>query len=135
MRDDNRRDANAYKSWGKRAPIKFADGLGDVSADVSKRSEDWPSGTWPFLVKRYIESDSALHVHVQFGAVEDAEPCDFCLPFECAIADADLLKSCSGLSWGEVVKACIGDNRGQVDELVPVEVRQTIEDGQRGVFW
>jgi len=107
---------------------KSLDDFGYANADASQCVQDWPPGTWSFVVKRYIESDIALHVHVQFRAGEDAEPRDFCLTFECAVSNADLLKSCSGLTWREVVEACIRDDSCQVDELVPVEVRQTVEE-------
>ncbi len=110
------------------------DDFAHADADASKRAQDRPSGTWPFLVKRHIESDIALHVHVQFSPAENAESRDFCLTFECPVVDADLLKSCSGLRWCEVVKACIGDDARQVDELVPVEVGQTVEEPERVIL-
>ncbi len=105
-----------------------------TNSDATKGAQHWPSGTWPSLAKRYIESDIALHVHVQFWPRENAESRDFCVVFECAISDADLLKSCSGLTWPEVVEACIGDDAYQVNELVPVIVRQFIEDREGIIF-
>ncbi len=108
--------------------------LPHADADTSKRLHDWPAGTWPFIVKRYIESDIAIHVHVQFWPAENAESSDFCLTFECAVPDADLLESCSGLGWREVLDACVHEDARQVDELVPVEVRQTVEEPERVVL-
>lgn len=91
------------------------------------------SGTWPFLAKRYIEADIALHVHGYSGAGHNAEPCDFCLTFECAVRDTDLLKSTRGCAWREVVETCFGKDASQVDKLVPVEVGQTVEQPKRVV--
>ena len=99
-----------------------------ANSDAAKGVQHWPTGKWPSIAKRYIESDLGLHVHVQFWPRDNAESRDFCLTFECAIADADLLKSCSGLTWREVVEACLGDDARQVNELVPVIVRQFVEN-------
>ncbi len=106
----------------------------NAHADVGERGHNWPSSTWPNITKRYIESDIAIHMHIQCGSIADAISSDFCLTFECAVADADLLKSCSGLGWREVLGACIADDACHVDELVPVEVRQKIEEPERVVL-
>jgi len=129
-----RRDANAAKSGAKRTPIEIPNDFSDANPYSSKCMKDWPSGSWPFLVKRYIELDIAVQVHIQFATSDDAEASNFCLIFECAVRDANLLKSCSGLRWAEVMETCFGDNAGQVKELVPVEVRQTVENGKRIIF-
>ncbi len=102
--------------------------LAHANSDATKGAQDRLTGMWPSIAKRYIESDVALHVHVQFWPRENVESRDFCVVFECAISDADLLKSCSGLTWPEVVEACIGDDARQVNELVPVIVRQFVEN-------
>jgi hypothetical protein len=38
--------------------------LGYPNADATEGLKDGPTGTWPFMAKRYSESDIALHVHV-----------------------------------------------------------------------
>ena len=108
--------------------------LGYSTADATKNLKDGPTGTWPFIAKRYSEPDVALHVHVQFRSIQDAKSCDLCLTFERAIANADLLKSCSGLGWRKTLKACGRDDAGQMNEPVPVEVRQTVKKPERIVL-
>jgi hypothetical protein len=117
---------------GQRRFIKPTEDAAYAQANGSQCQQDWPSGTWPFLAKRYIEHDCAIHLHVQWP--EDAESCDFCLTVECAVSDAKLLKSCSGFRWREVMQACSSDRAGDMEKLVPVEIGQTVQHPQRVVF-
>lgn len=114
--------------------VEPLDDFGYSHEDGCERVENWPSGGWPDVAKRYVEGDIALHVHIYGWTVEDAEPCDLCLTFECAIADANFLKALGNLIWSEVVETAPRDGAGQVDELVPVVVRQHIQEPERVVL-
>lgn len=120
-------DANALGGPDVQAHYDFA----DPDANVGEGFYDLPSGSWPFLAKRYVESDVALHVHVYARAGKDAIPRDFCVVFEHPVLDADQLESRGEVGWREILRTCIGYCARDMDELVPVVIRQTVQNGER----
>src|SRR5919108_201949 len=55
--------------------------------NVSEGIEDWPSGSWPFLAKRYVKGELLLHLHFRYfrrevGHAVHSGPVNLCAVFE-----------------------------------------------------
>lgn len=88
---------------------------------ASERFQDLATSTRPFLIKRDIKSNVALHMYINGRSRQDTEPSNLRVTLENAIVDDNLLKSRCDSSRLKVVKTRIRNNAREVNELVPVE--------------
>jgi hypothetical protein len=107
------------------------DDLGYSNTDLGERLLNWLAGTWPFLVKRYIEFDIAIHVHLEARTRQKRETGQFCTVFERAKVEADHIEP---LSCGRRFQFDGGlprDGDDQVQKPVLVRVGQLVQPPER----
>lgn len=124
-----------------RNSIELAQEPRDAVTDGPKGADYWPSGTWPFLVKRYVEFDVSIHAHLYLrdnvvGGRVDAVTRNLCLAFKrLPIVTTNLRKVAVSENLRLNVPSPVS-NGGIHDMQIPVSVvvGQTVEGPERVVL-
>lgn len=125
--------ANLVSTGGNRGSCKDGHDSDDPERHLLEGADDRQISAGAFLAESYLKGNVALHFHANLRAVVgNLEAGDFCLTFECAeVRDGLANDMSSEPARTEFVIASQDRVLDDVDELVTVIIRQTIEQPER----